>query len=79
MFLTIYYDLVAKYKIKIKQDKNNFFLDKWFLSPVREEIDFVFNEFKNIDYHEQHAYAYEIFGFDRLLLGHLFLNLWLKR
>ena len=49
MFLTIYYDLVAKYKIKIKQDKNNFFLDKWFLSPVREEIDFVFNEIKKID------------------------------
>lgn len=48
-FLTIYNDLVEKYKIKIKQDKNNSFLDKWFLSPVREEIDFLFNELKKID------------------------------
>ena len=48
-FLKIYYSLVEKYKIKIKQDKNNSFLDKWFLFPVREEIDFVFNEIKQID------------------------------
>ena len=47
-FLSIYYDLVEKYKIKIKQDKNNSFLDKWFLFPVREEIDFVFNELKKV-------------------------------
>jgi len=48
-FLKIYYSLVEKYKIKVKQDKNNSFLDKWFLFPVREEIDFVFNEIKQID------------------------------
>ena len=48
-FLNNYYDLVDKYKIKIRQDKNNTFLDKWFLFPVREEIDFVFNELKKID------------------------------
>lgn len=48
-FLSIYYELVEKYKIKIRQDKNNTFLDKWFLFPVREEIDFVFNEFKRIN------------------------------
>lgn len=48
-FLSIYNELVEKYKIKIKQDKNSFFLDKWFLSPVREEIDFIFNELKKID------------------------------
>lgn len=48
-FLSIYYDLVEKYKIKIKQDKNSAFLDKWFLSPVREEIDFLFGEIKKID------------------------------
>jgi DNA modification methylase len=49
MFLSIYYDLVAKYKIKIKQDKNDSFLDKWFLFPVREEIDFMFSELKKVD------------------------------
>ncbi|HBY57039.1 MAG TPA: restriction endonuclease subunit M [Candidatus Atribacteria bacterium] len=48
-FLSIYYDLVEKYKIKIKQDKDGSFLDKWFLFPVREEIDFVFKELKKID------------------------------
>lgn len=48
-FLSIYYDLVEKYKIKIKQDKNNSFLDMWFLFPVREEVDFVFKELKKVD------------------------------
>jgi DNA modification methylase len=48
-FLSIYYDLVEKYKIKIKQDKNNSFLNMWFLFPVREEIDFVFKELKKVN------------------------------
>jgi len=48
-FLSIYYDLIDFYNIKIKQDSNNSFLDKWFLAPVREEIDFVFNELKKVD------------------------------
>jgi len=48
-FLSIYFELVEKYKIQIKQDNNHSFLDKWFLFPVREEINFVFNELKNID------------------------------
>jgi len=48
-FLSIYYDLVEKYKIKIKQDKNDSFLDRWFLFPVREEIDFVFEELKKVN------------------------------
>jgi SAM-dependent methyltransferase len=48
-FLKVYYGLVEKYKIKIKQDKGDTFLDKWFLFPVREEINFMFNELKGID------------------------------
>lgn len=48
-FLAIYNNLVEKYQIKIKQDKNDTFLDKWFLSPVREEIDFLLEELKSID------------------------------
>lgn len=47
-FLDIYNDLVKKYRIKIKQDRNESFLDKWFLAPVREEIDFLFQELKSI-------------------------------
>jgi hypothetical protein len=45
-FLSIYYALVEKYQIKIKQDKNDTFLDKWFLLPVREEIDILFEKLK---------------------------------
>lgn len=48
-FLSIYFELIEKYKIQIKQDNKHSFLDKWFLFPVREEIDFVFNELKRID------------------------------
>ena len=48
-FLSIYYNLVKKYQIKITQDKIDSFLDKWFLSPVREEIDFLFGEIKKIN------------------------------
>lgn len=45
-FLSVYYDLIERYKVKIKQDQNNSFLGKWFVFPVREEIDFVFAEVK---------------------------------
>ncbi|MBP7140107.1 MAG: site-specific DNA-methyltransferase [Caldisericia bacterium] len=48
-FLKIYYALVDQYQIKIKQDKDNTFLDRWFLFPVREEIDFLLGELKKID------------------------------
>jgi len=45
-FLNIYYKVVDKYKINIVQDRNDTFLDKWFLLPVRAEIDFLFAEIK---------------------------------
>jgi len=48
-FLNIYFSLVNKYKIKIIQDKVYTFIDKWFLFPVREEIDFMFNEIKKVE------------------------------
>jgi len=48
-FLKIYYELVEKYQIKITQDRNDTFVDKWFLAPVREEIDFLFEELKSIN------------------------------
>lgn len=48
-FLKIYYSLAEKYQIKIIQDSNNTFLEKWFLFPVREEIDFLLGELKKID------------------------------
>jgi len=48
-FLTIYNGLIEKYQIKIRQDKSESFLDKWFLDPVRKEIDFLSEEIKKIN------------------------------
>ncbi|MBF0100390.1 MAG: site-specific DNA-methyltransferase [Desulfobacterales bacterium] len=50
-FLDIYNALLKKYQIKIKQDKMSSFLDLWFLLPVREEIDFLFEELKGCEVH----------------------------
>jgi len=47
-FIKIYYKLIDEYKIQLKQNKNDTFIDKWFLKVVRDEIDFVFNEIKSI-------------------------------
>jgi hypothetical protein len=40
--------LVAKYNLKIKQDQQNTFLEKWYLQTVRDEIDFVFGQIKKV-------------------------------
>ncbi len=48
-FLQVYWDLIKKYNIQIKQTKGETFLDKWFLKPVREEIDFLFEKIKEIE------------------------------
>ncbi len=47
-FLSVYWDLVKKYNIKVLQDKDDTFLDKWFLAPVRQEIDFLYERIKEI-------------------------------
>ncbi len=47
-FLPIYNKLVKEYNIKLLQDNNDTFLDKWYLQHIREEIEFVFNEIKKI-------------------------------
>jgi len=48
-FLNIYNELIQRYQIKIRQDKNETFLDKWFLDPVRKEIDFLSEEIKTLN------------------------------
>jgi hypothetical protein len=40
--------LVAKYGIQLRQDKSETFLDKWYVQPIRDEIEFVFSEIKKI-------------------------------
>jgi len=44
-----YRDLVRKYNIKLQQDKQESFIDKWYLYPIRQEIDLVFELIKNIE------------------------------
>ena len=48
IFLPIYNKLVKDYKIKLRQDKADSFLDKWYTQHVRDEIQFVFDEIKKI-------------------------------
>ena len=47
-FLPIYNKLIKKYKIQLRQDKMDSFLDKWYSEHVRNEIEFVFKEIKKI-------------------------------
>lgn len=47
-FLAIYNALIEKYQIKIVQDRQDTFLGKWFLYPVREEIDLLVREIEKI-------------------------------
>ncbi|GIV26313.1 MAG: site-specific DNA-methyltransferase [Bacteroidia bacterium] len=47
-FLPIYHKLISEYNIKLHQDKNITFLDKWFIQPIRDEIEFVVNEIQKI-------------------------------
>jgi len=47
-FLPIYEGLVKEYNIKLRQEKNETFLDKWYSQHIRNEIDFVFEQIKEI-------------------------------
>lgn len=40
--------LVEKHNLKIKQEKADNFLEKWYLQPIKNEIDFVFDLLKQI-------------------------------
>lgn len=41
-------ELVLKYDLKITQEKQDTFLDTWYLQPIRNEIDFVFEQIKKV-------------------------------
>lgn len=47
-FLPIFNRLVKEYNIKLRQDKSDNFLDKWYSHHIRNEIQFVFDEIKKI-------------------------------
>jgi len=47
-FLPVYENLVKEYNIRLRQEKNDCFLDKWYTQHIRDEIDFVFERIKEI-------------------------------
>jgi len=47
-FLPTFNNLVKEYNIKLRQDKEDTFLDKWYTQHIRDEIQFVFDEIKKI-------------------------------
>jgi hypothetical protein len=47
-FLPIFNNLVDQYHIKLQQDTNYSFLDKWYSQHVRDEIQFIFEKIKEI-------------------------------
>jgi len=50
-FLPIYEKLIEKYRIKLRQPKEETFLDKWFIQNVRDEIDLAVELVNSIDDH----------------------------
>ncbi len=47
-FLQIYNDLTKKYNLKIKNNNSDNFIEKWYLEPVKNEIDFTFALLKKV-------------------------------
>jgi hypothetical protein len=47
-FLPLYQKLVRQYRIKLRQDRVDSFLDQWYSQPVRDEIELMFGEIKQI-------------------------------
>lgn len=48
-FKIIFNNLVKKFGITIKQADGDSFLDQWYIKPVREEIEFVFDRIHRLD------------------------------
>lgn len=44
-----YREHVKLYDVKLRQDKSERFLDKWFVAPIREEIDFVSKAIEKVE------------------------------
>lgn len=47
-FLPIFNKLFKQYNIKLRQDRSDTFLDKWYFQHIRDEIQFVFDEIQKI-------------------------------
>ena len=44
-----YNEVIELYDVKLKQDKQERFLDKWFVAPIREEIEFVSKAIERVE------------------------------
>lgn len=44
-----YNEVIELYSVNLKQENNERFLDKWFIQPIREEIEFVANAIEKIE------------------------------
>lgn len=51
-FIAIYEKLIKQFNVSLKQSNTLTFLDKWYIQPVRNEIEFVNNEIKKINNNE---------------------------
>jgi hypothetical protein len=49
LFLPVYQGLTDEYKIQLRQEGGDGFLSKWYLQPIRAEIDFVFQLTQKIE------------------------------
>ena len=47
-FVIIFDELIRKYQLQIKQGNSDAFLDKWYIAPIKKEIDFVFEQLKQV-------------------------------
>ncbi len=47
-----YHEVIKLYGIKLKQNKAERFLDKWFVESIREELDFVSGQIKRVESQE---------------------------
>ncbi len=47
-FFKTFKKLREKYSLKLKQDRSSNFLEKWYLEPVKNEIDFTFEQLKKV-------------------------------
>lgn len=48
IFFPVYEQLIKKFRIKLRQDSENTFLEKWYTQHIRDEIDFVCNLIEKI-------------------------------
>ena len=48
LFLPIYKRLVNKYQIDLNSSSSRRFIEKWYISPVKDEIDFVYSKIKRL-------------------------------